>query len=205
MSLIDDPLHMRACFVTLEDAHMTDGDRNLLRAEFESAASPESLSEWAWQWYYGGRSIHLMQLEGRAQWSGGREDPVEPAASPPPAIDQRWLEELCRRTDVRLWRADSAGSRGQHWPLTPEAARQEVLSALVAELTGDKIGQVWWAASGVATRASYAPVERWGTETPRPGSFDLALYRGEGDLRASPSSSRWRSISSATPERRSAS
>lgn len=115
----------------------------------------------------------------------GAQTPSDPAAAD--AQTQRWLEQLCRRTDDLLWGSYrfAAGLAGAEWPLVMfprkgherRVSEQEARFAFVAALLAESGPQPWAFAAEVPTRLSYRFAHRGdGTKAQRALS-DLALYR----------------------------
>jgi hypothetical protein len=114
-----------------------------------------------------------------------KETPV--GTSAPDATTQRWLEELCRRTDDVLWDSYrfALGAAGAPWPrvMFPLKGRewrvgeQEARSAFVAALLADAGAEPWAFAAEVPTRLSYRFAQRGSGVKAQRALTDLALYR----------------------------
>ena len=106
---------------------------------------------------------------------------------PSGALDQRWLEELCRRTDDVLWNSYSfaLGVADAPWPrvMFPRKGQerrvgeQEARAAFVAALLADAGAEPWAFAVEVPTRLSYRFAQRGSGVKAQRALTDLALYR----------------------------
>ena len=113
------------------------------------------------------------------------ELPFDPASAD--AVTQRWLEELCRRTDEVLWASYrfSLGEAGAAWPrvLFPlkgkerRVGEQEARFAFASALLTETGRQPWALAAEVPTRLSYRFAHRGGEGKAQRALTDLALYR----------------------------
>ena len=102
-------------------------------------------------------------------------------------IDQRWLEELCRRTDDVLWNSYrfALEEADAPWPrvMPPLKGRerrvgeQEARFAFVAALLADAGAEPWAFAVEAPTRLSYRFAQRGGGAKAQRALTDLALYR----------------------------
>ena len=110
------------------------------------------------------------------------------------AIDQEWLERLCRRTDDILWRSYrfALGASDAPWPrvMFPvkgherRVGEQEARFAFLAALLGDPASASWAFAAEAPTRLSYRFAQRGASPRAQRALTDLALYRGDGDAAA---------------------
>ena len=115
----------------------------------------------------------------------GTETPSNPAAAD--ALTQRWLEDLCRRTDDLLWQSHrfAAGAADAVWPriMFPikgherRVSEQEARFAFVAALLGESGPDPWAFAAEVPTRLSYRFAHRGGGTKAQRALTDLVLYR----------------------------
>ena len=109
--------------------------------------------------------------------------PVDPASAD--ALTQRWLEELCRRTDEILWDSYrfATGAEDAPWPrvMFPlkgqerRVGEQEARFAFVAALLADP--EPWAFAAEVPTRLSYRFAHRGTGAKAQRALTDLVLYR----------------------------
>ena len=110
---------------------------------------------------------------------------------PSGALDQRWLEELCRRTDDVLWNSYrfALGVVDAPWPrvMFPRKGQerrvgeQEARAAFVAALLADAGAEPWAFAVEVPTRLSYRFAQRGSGVKAQRALTDLALYRQAHD------------------------
>jgi hypothetical protein len=110
------------------------------------------------------------------------------------AIDQEWLERLCRRTDDILWRSYrfALGVSDAPWPrvMFPvkgherRVGEQEARFAFLAALLGDPASASWAFAAEAPTRLSYRFAQRGASPRAQRALTDLALYRGDSDAAA---------------------
>jgi hypothetical protein len=113
------------------------------------------------------------------------KSPADPAAAD--ALTQRWLEELCRRTDDVLWSSYgfSLGVAGAPWPrvMFPlkgherRVSEQEARFAFVSALLAEEGRETWAFAAEVPTRLSYRFAQRGTGLKAQRALTDLALYR----------------------------
>jgi hypothetical protein len=112
----------------------------------------------------------------------------------PQAIDQEWLERLCRRTDDILWDSYrfTLGAPDAPWPrvmFPPKGherrvGEQEARFAFVAALLADPAATSWAFAAAAPTRLSYRFAQRAGSPRAQRALTDLALYRDDADTPA---------------------
>jgi hypothetical protein len=113
------------------------------------------------------------------------DTPTDPASSD--ALTQRWLEELCRRTDDVLWDSYrfALGAVDAPWPrvMFPlkgserRVGEQEARFAFVAALLAESRPEPWAFAAEVPTRLSYRFAHRGTGAKAQRALTDLALYR----------------------------
>jgi hypothetical protein len=113
------------------------------------------------------------------------ETPIDPASAD--ATTQRWLEELCRRTDDVLWSSYrfALGEAEAPWPrvMFPQKGQerrvgeQEARFAFVAALLDEAGPEPWAFAAEVPTRLSYRFARRATGAKAQRALTDLALYR----------------------------
>lgn len=112
----------------------------------------------------------------------------------PAAIDQEWLERLCRRTDDILWDGYhyTLGVPDAPWPrvvFPPKGherrvGEQEARFAFVAALLGDPASAPWAFAAEAPTRLSYRFAQRAAGPRAQRALTDLALYRDDDETPA---------------------
>ncbi len=110
------------------------------------------------------------------------------------AIDQEWLERLCRRSDDILWDSYryTLGAPDARWPQLMFPAKgherrvgeQEARFAFVAALLADPASAPWAFAVEAPTRLSYRFAQRAGSPRAQRALTDLALYRNDDDAPA---------------------
>jgi len=113
------------------------------------------------------------------------------SGDPSGELTQRWLEELCRRTDDILWSSYrfALGVADAPWPrlMFPLKGRerrvgeQEARFAFVAALLADTNAEPWAFAAEVPTRLSYRFAQRGSGVKAQRALTDLALYRHAHD------------------------
>ena len=117
-----------------------------------------------------------------------KETPTDAASSD--HLTQRWLEQLCRRTDDTLWTSYrfALGVADAPWPrvMFPQKGQerrvgeQEARLAFVAALLADTDAEPWAFAAEAPTRLSYRSAQRGAAKAQR-ALMDLALYRQAHD------------------------
>ena len=118
-----------------------------------------------------------------------KETPTDAASSD--HLTQRWLEQLCRRTDDTLWTSYrfALGVADAPWPrvMFPQKGQerrvgeQEARLAFVAALLADPDSAPWAFAVEVPTRLSYRFAQRGSGAKAQRALTDLALYRHAHD------------------------
>jgi hypothetical protein len=114
-----------------------------------------------------------------------KDTPEDMASSDTPT--QRWLEEICRRTDEALWNSYrfALGVAAAPWPrvMFPlkgherRVSEHEARLSFVAALLGQEDPEPWAFAAEVPTRLSYRFAQRGGGSKAQRALTDLALYR----------------------------
>ena len=114
-----------------------------------------------------------------------KDTPVDPASAD--AVTQRWLEELCRRTDEVLWDSYrfALGEADASWPrvMLPlkgherRVSEREARCAFVAALLAETGAEPWAFAAEVPTRLSYRFAQHGAGAKSQRALTDLALYR----------------------------